>query len=265
MTRKFPFDKNKKHHLWVAFGLVLWIFLFLFFTEPFDINKFSNKEKLLFLPFYGLIQGITYLITLLYQNAILKKQQSWFIKNEILFLLILAITGSIINFLFYKNVIVYNEQYTYDFITYQKLIFLPALTIILPFILLCRYILGLFSSKTITEKQINIQGEGKHDFIQLKPQELLFVQSSDNYIEINYLEKNQIKKKLIRANLTDVSNSIPELLKTHRSFLINPIHFRQLKIENKKHFIDLGYDILIPVSRSLQSDIKNQLQLTTNK
>ncbi|AOW21327.1 LytTR family DNA-binding domain-containing protein [Urechidicola croceus] len=265
MPIKFSLDKNRKHHLWIAIGLGVWVFIFLFLSEPFDINKFSQKEKFVYLPIYGFIQSICYLLILPYQEVILKKQNSWLLKNELFLLLLLSIIGSIINFFFYKYIIVNNEPHTYEFIHYQKFVYLPALTIILPFVFISRYILGKFSDKSTFENKITIQGDGQYDFIHLNSDDLLFIQSSDNYIEINYLEKSGIKKKLIRGKLSDVSNKFPKLLKTHRSYLINPIHFKQLKIENKKHFLDLGYGDLIPVSRALQSEVKSQLQLTTNR
>ncbi|WP_093869822.1 LytTR family DNA-binding domain-containing protein [Tenacibaculum sp. MAR_2010_89] len=54
-------------------------------------------------------------------------------------------------------------------------------------------------------------------------------------------------------------------MKTHRSFLINPNHFKQFKIENKKLYIDMGFGKKIPVSRNLQTSIKSKLPITTNK
>ena len=69
----------------------------------------------------------------------------------------------------------------------------------------------------------------------------------------------------MRGTISDVEEAFSQLLKTHRSFLINPIHFKQFKTENKKLFIDLGLGIIIPVSRGLQTEIKSALQVTTNK
>ncbi|WP_416370326.1 LytTR family transcriptional regulator DNA-binding domain-containing protein [Tenacibaculum ovolyticum] len=55
------------------------------------------------------------------------------------------------------------------------------------------------------------------------------------------------------------------MLKTHRSFLINPLHFKHFKTENKKLLIEVGFGYRIPVSRNLQASIKSELQIATNK
>ena len=43
------------------------------------------------------------------------------------------------------------------------------------------------------------------------------------------------------------------------------INFKEFKTKNKKLFINVGYSKYIPVSRGLQTLIKNQFRITTNK
>ncbi|WP_452601455.1 LytTR family transcriptional regulator DNA-binding domain-containing protein [Pontimicrobium sp. MEBiC06410] len=265
MNKNYPFYSILQNHLWITLGLALWVFLFLYFSEPFDINRFSENEKIFLLPIYALIQGICYSIPLLYQNFVYRKQQQWFFKNEAVFLILLISIGAILNFLFYKIIIVDNDPGTYSFFQYFKWIYLPAVAIILPFVIVTRIILGKLYNPKESNDKITIKGKGKYDFITLKQEELLFIQSSDNYIEINFIQNNTVQKKLIRGTISEVESTFPELLKTHRSFLINTIHFIQFKTENKKLFIDLGYGNAIPVSRNLQQAVKSKLQPTTNK
>lgn len=261
MQKEYPLHKSLKNHLLIALGLGVWVYLFLVFSEPFDISRFNDDEKLL-LPFYGFLASISYCLPLLYQFKI-TKNNSWLVKNEVIFTLFVTIFGSIINFLFYKLFIVYDEPHTYNYFHYVKWVYLPALVIILPFLLIARFLLAkLFSNST---KRITIRGKGQYDFINLKLEDLLFIQSSDNYIEVNFIENNITQKKLIRGTITEVEKSFENLLKPHRSFLINPIHFKQFKTESKKLFIDVGYGFSIPVSRTLQSTVKAQLQTATNR
>ncbi|WP_299884713.1 LytTR family transcriptional regulator DNA-binding domain-containing protein [uncultured Lacinutrix sp.] len=265
MHKIYPFHSKLQNHLWIAFGLIFWVFLFLYFSEPFDINKFSEKEKIFLLPIYGLIQGVCYSIPLVYQSIIYRKRKQWLFINELAFLILLVGIGAFINFLFYNVVIVNNDPETYSFFQYFKWIYLPAVTIILPFVIISRIILGKLYNKKNVSNKITIKGKGKNDFITLKFESLLFIQSSDNYIEVNFIQNNVVHKKLMRGTISEVQKSFPELLKTHRSFLINKLHFIQFKTENKKLFLDLGFGNVIPVSRNLQMAIKNKLQPTTNK
>lgn len=265
MKKQYPFHKNIQNHFCVALGLSIWVFMFLYLSEPFDVNNFSTSEKLTFLPVYGLIEGLCYAIPLIYQHRVTKNQKAWYLKNEVIYLISLIGVGALMNYLFYRHAIVPDEEGVYTYFEYTKLVYLPAVVVILPFVITARFIIGEFSKKTELGDQVTIKGEGQYDFIQLNFNELLFVQSSDNYVEIYFFKEGTIEKKLIRRTISDVEKSFPELLKTHRSFLINPIHVKQYHIENKQLFIDLGYKTHIPVSRGLQVTVKSKLQFATNK
>ena len=67
LNNKYPFDPSIKHHIIIALGLAIWIFVFLFFTEPFDVNELTNSDKLLYLSGYGLLGGLYTLV--LYPNV----------------------------------------------------------------------------------------------------------------------------------------------------------------------------------------------------
>ena len=265
MKKKYTFHKNIQNHFWIALGLSIWVFVFLYFSEPFDIYRFSASEKLTLLPIYGLIEGLCYVVPLVYQYRITKRQKFWYFKNEGIYLVLVVCIGTLINYLFYKYAVVLGEEGVYSYFEYTKLVYLPGLTIILPFVIITRFIIGKFSERIQLEDQITIKGQGQYDFIQLDFHELLFVQSSDNYVEVYFFKGETIEKKLVRSAISEIEKSFPELIKTHRSFLINPIHFKQYHIENKKLFVDIGYTTHIPVSRGLQGDVKSKLQLATNK
>lgn len=265
MKKEYPLNKNIKNHLLLGITLCLWVFVFLFFAEPFDIHKFTTTEKLIFLPVYGVIQGICYCLPIWYQNKF--KNSVWRVKNELIFIVLMIVVGFGINFLFYKNIVAYNEPDTYEYYHYFKWIYAPALAIILPFIIIGRYVMGKFFENEIKtdKKKIIIKGKGKYDLIILHMDELVFIHSSDNYVDVFFIEKNILKKKTLRETLSGLEKSFTFLMKTHRSFLINPNHFKQFKIENKKLYIDIGFGKKIPVSRNLQTSIKSKLPITTNK
>jgi len=229
MRKHFPINTELKNHYWIALALGLWIVLFLYFSKPFGINDIPNNKLFFLLPFYGILQSISYCLPLFYQNNKLLKDINWTIKNELIFLGLIIVFAAILNFGFYKYFVVSNINYAFNFIEYLQLFYLPALTIVLPFIIISRLLLGKFSEKNNAQAKITIKGKGQYDFINLKAEALVFIQSSDNYIEINFIENKVINKKLIRGTISEVEHTFPELLKTHRSYLINPTHFKQFK------------------------------------
>lgn len=266
MNKKYPFDPSVKHHLIIAFSLAIWIFVFLFFTEPLDVNQFSNSEKLLYLPLYGLLGAFCYSFFLPIQYFLFKKSnQKWFLKTELLFLIIFIVIGIIAARLFYLYVIVLDEPNPYPLGYHLQSVIFPAFATILPIIILGRFAFGKYHTKKLEKQKIEIKGEGNYEGLRLFLNDVVCIQSSDNYVEVFYISGNEIKKSLIRNKLSVIADEFPEFLRTHRSFLINPLqlHFLQWKTENSKLFILLSHHIEVPVSRTYQNHVKAVLNSTT--
>ena len=265
MYKKYPFDPKLKHHVFIAFGLAIWIFIFLFFTEPLDVNEFGATEKLIYLPGYGIIGAILYLITLVFQNWIYHKHnQNWFIFSEIVFLLVFILFSIVVLRWFYLHVIIDWHPNAYTFWYHLRAIIFPAVLTVLPIVVIGRFALGKYHEKRLEDQKIEIKGEGNYEGLRLQFNEVISIQSSDNYIEVFYLSGHQLKKTLIRNKLSTIDEEFPELLRAHRSYLINPFHFRQWKTENSKLIICLNHDIEVPVSKTYQKTIKAAIQFTTN-
>ena len=72
-------------------------------------------------------------------------------------------------------------------------------------------------------QKIEIKGEGQYESLRLLEEDLICIQSSDNYIEVFYLNGGQLKKMLIRNKLSIVEDAFPKFLRTHRSYMIKEI------------------------------------------
>ena len=264
MNKKYPFDSSIKHHLIIALSLAIWIFVFLYFTEPLDVNEFGDSEKLIYMPLYGLLGAFCYLIFLpLQQYLYLKNDKNWFLKTEILFFLMFVLVSTIMARLFYLYVIVPGEPNPYSLEYHLKKVIIPAFLTILPIIIFGRYAFGKYKNKKMEAQKIEIKGEGSYEGLRLFLNDVICIQSSDNYIEVFYLSGNQLKKSLIRNKLSIIADEFPELLRTHRSFIINPFHFSQWKTEKGKLFVLLFHHIEVPVSKTYQNEVKTILNSTT--
>lgn len=263
-NKKFPFDPSVKHHCIIALGLAIWVFIFLYFTEPFDVNEFRDDELLLYMSLYGLLAGSCYLIFLPIQNFIFKKhQQNWYVKSELIFLFIYVTFNIIAARLFYLYAVVPGEPNPYTLGYHLKSILIPAFTTILPIIIFGRFAFGKYRNKKTEAKKIEIKGSGNYEGLRLLFSDLICIQSSDNYIEVFYKNGSSLKKTLIRNKLSVIADEFPELLRTHRSYVINPYHFLQWKTEKSKLFVILFHHIEVPVSKTYQNTVKNILNSTT--
>ena len=265
MNQKYPFDPLLKHHLVIALLLVVWIFVFLYFTETLDVNEFGDNEKLIYLPIYGLLGALLYVIHLPFQNWLYKREQnSWTMSSELIWLLLFITVSSLVLRLYYLQVIVEWNPNAYKLWYHLRAIIFPAILTILPIILIGRFALGKYHEKLLEDKKIELKGEGNYEGLRLQLNDIISIQSSDNYIEVFYLSGTNLKKTLIRAKLSAIDDEFDFLLRTHRSHLINPFHFQQWKTENGKHFLILNYDIIVPVSKTYLEHIKSFINSTTN-
>lgn len=264
MKLKYPFDPNLKHHIIIGLSIAIWVFIFLFFTEPLDVSELNTTEKLTYLPLYGLIGAISYYLFLPLQYFLFKNsKQAWKLKHEIIFIICLVIVSIILARLLYLYVVVINEPNPYTLLYMVKSIFFPALSVILPIIIIGRFAFGKYHEKKLEDKKIEINGEGNYENLKLHLNDLITIQSSDNYIEVLYLSGQNIKKSLIRNKLSVIEDSFPELLRTHRSNIINPYHFQSWKIEKGKHFILLTNDVKVPISKTYLEKVKNTFNFAT--
>ena len=264
MKRLYPFDNSIKSHLIIATGLTLWIFIFLYFTEPLDVNKFGDREKLIYLPGYALVGGFSYLLFFPLQQYLLKtSSKQWTLLNEITFLFMFCVFSITISRLFYSYIIMANDGNPYDLWFMFTAIYLPALSTILPIIIIGRYGLGKYKQKRLDEQKIEIKGEGNYEGLRLQLNDLISIQSSDNYIEVFYISGNNLKKTLIRNKLSIIDDEFSELIRTHRSFLMNPFHFQTWKTKNGKHTLTLSYNIEVPISKTYNESVKASLNFDT--
>ncbi|MCA0132725.1 LytTR family DNA-binding domain-containing protein [Winogradskyella alexanderae] len=265
MRRLYPFDPLFKHHLIIALLLAIWVFVFLYFSEPLDVNQFNANEKLLFLPGYGLLGGLCYLIFVPFQYFLYSKNNAkWTIISELVFLFSFCFVSVVVARIFYLFVVVPNEPNPYTLGYMLKAIYFPAIITILPIILISRFAFGKYHDKRLDDQKIEIKGEGNYEGLRLQLNDLICVKSSDNYIEVYYLSGTYLKKTLIRNKLSVIDEDFEELQRTHRSFLINPYHFQQWKINNGKHILLLSHVIEVPVSKTYLTDVKSVIELTTN-
>jgi DNA-binding LytR/AlgR family response regulator len=151
--------------------------------------------------------------------------------------------GLIVNFL-----VIANERNPHELWYMLKSVFLPAIATILHIIIFGRFAFGKYKNKKTEAQKIKIKGDGNYEGLRLFFNDIICIQSSDNYVEVFYSSGNELKKSLIRNKLSFVADEFTELLRTHRSYLINPYHFLQWKTEKGRIFVLLFHHIEVPVS-----------------
>lgn len=95
---------------------------------------------------------------------------------------------------------------------------------------------------------------GRHVF-KIKPEFFLFAKAADNYIEIFYLKDGVVKSELQRGTLKLLEEQYPHhpnLLRCHRSYIVNPIAVQKMRKTGRQMSLDVGFDQEIPISKKYE-------------
>lgn len=101
---------------------------------------------------------------------------------------------------------------------------------------------------------ILLEAENGQVELQLKPDEILFLNSDGNYVEVHYVDgSSRPHTKLIRNRLKHFASALPEdrFFRCHKSYVVNGA--RIIRVEGNARNLELllrGTDRRIPVSRS---------------
>jgi hypothetical protein len=156
---------------------------------------------------------------------------------------------------------------TADFITaFKKSIQITALVILLPYAILWLYLSLQEKSRqleklsrapvkeTVPIGMILFHDEKQVLRISIKSEDLLYLESADNYVYIHYLDHNRISKYMVRNSLKKLEAELTKrgLLRCHRSFMVN---FEKVKLIKKEKDglnieLDLPEKLSLPVSRT---------------
>ena len=248
----------RNYHFLVALTIAIWLSVFLILIAPFDIAELPFTARLEIMPMYGLISFMGYIILIPFQNLAYKKISKQSIPFEILIIILFNIIVLIGSYIYYKSSIV-NGAYSFVKFTFE--IYYPIFFILLPIIIFARW----FINRQIVHQnsgKIILLGDNKLDILQIKKEDLICISSADNYVMIAYLIHGELNKKLLRTTLKNIESQVPELMKVHRSHLINPIHFKEWKNTSTLLLTNLE----VPVSKNYKKAIlaMNHSSLKTN-
>ena len=267
LNRPFPYHTSSKPHIIIAVILGLLLGFILIILEPFNLNNFDHKYGDILLMGFGFIKFLNYIIAHLIENFYYKKFKKWSFWNEIVFLVLSSLSGGVLGYIYLDMFI---EKQPLSFLRLMLFLYYIVLPI-LPLIIFPKSVLRYILIKnTTTESKVNntlieeiplekitLKGQNIKDELTFIKKELIYVKSIDNYVQVYYINEH-LKSKVLRAKLSEILVQAPFLVKSHRSYLINPQHSFKVKGNSQKAVLilkELEEDI--PVSRMTYKTIKS--------
>ena len=92
---------------------------------------------------------------------------------------------------------------------------------------------------------------------------LLYIESADNYICIWYQKGETLKKKLMRITMKEISEQLADtnIVRCHRSYMINLDLVKVMRREKENIFLELGVPNVkeIPISKTYGESVLRRL------
>ncbi|MGQ1891018.1 LytR/AlgR family response regulator transcription factor [Thermophagus sp. OGC60D27] len=248
----------------------LFAYIFINIYQPFGSGKWFNITGWEFSFYSGLlvIAGmLVVLVSRIFLMFMIKRRNPVSIRYYILMVFgEILFMGALYAFL---QKVVMHDYRSYLFLL-SRALENTALILLIPYIISLLFFA--WKEKTISFNNLLQQIRNNSSFISfhdekgvlrisLKTNNLLYLQSLDNYVSVKYLQNNQPKTVLIRNTLKNISKEFDNtiLLRCHRSYMVNVNRVIMVKKEGNNLKLQIecpNGNVNIPVSRGYAPTVK---------
>lgn len=242
----------------LIFVVLIFSIFFINLFKPWNIGRWHSDSgfiEFFRLSSYGVVVALVLLFTQFPLRKILKQQQ-FTIKTYILWLCIEIPLISLVYIFLYGNPI---GNFVNDFFFSLKYTFLG---ICIPYSFALLIIYSKSHIVQIKQLQTKIEQPAETKLIAFKDEKgklkfsvsaknLLFLESSDNYISVFYILEEKVQRELLRNTMKKLEESFNKssIVRCHRSFMVNTKNIEFVKQAGKTFHLKVRLiDKTIPVS-----------------
>jgi hypothetical protein len=294
LKKPYPYYSFSYRDVYSNFLIGCFVAFFLVVFQPFGVSIWQTDHKLLKLLGFGFVSFICPLIFRFMSTSIFKKQkpeETWTVWKETLALLLVLV------FIAFGN-LCYGNLIRISYLSFHELFFALAATFLLGlfpitanvFLKYNRFVTlnqkdaelmeaevldfqhrvdaestsEIKNDSLLTQKGLILYAENEKDKIELKPEELLFIESADNYSNIVFCRNNKVNKQLLRGSLKRIESQItfPFIVRCHRSYIVNLKMINHIKGNAQGYRIEFKSELndSIPVSRNYSKALFERLE-----
>jgi len=262
--RPYPFNDNLTQNTKLIFLISLVLLGLLFLLQPFDIYALNKEDRYLLIGGIIVVNFIGLSTNLLLVPAFLSKYnlfKNWTVFKEILWNIWILFTLVTSYFIYFHFI----GPFGFSIYILFKVLIISAtpISILIPYnrnrLLRNHLQSALELNKYLEEKAhpvpkiIHLRSDYEKDDLSIDVNNLLFIRSANNYIEVFWRETDKILSQLVRCTMKyaeDVFKDYPFIFKCHRAFIVNVNHV--IKVEGKSQGYTLyfgGTENTVTVSR----------------
>jgi len=278
LNKPYPFNDNFNHNLKVVFGISLGVFLFLQFFQPFELQSIESENKTYIFLGGSIITLLALAFNLLVLPEIfprLLSSENWKIKKEILWNLWILFTIGI-GYFFYTQFVEFLEFNIFIIIKILLISTIPVallITINQDRLLKANLKTAIELNKKVSDYQNEIEvpkkqiicfiSDNEKEKVEIDINDLLFIRSANNYIEIFRKKGKDYNKYLLRSSLQKAEENLKNFIfifKCHRTSIVNINNITEITGNSQGYKLKFeNIDEEIPVSRSYSNELKKRI------
>jgi hypothetical protein len=254
LKQPYPFNDDFKQNTRMIFAISLILLLLLFLFQPFDIRVLDSREKyallggLIVVIFLGLSINLLFIPAFLSGTHLFK---NWTVLKEILWNIWIIFTIASGYFIYFQLI----GHFNFSFFILIKVLIISAIpvSILIPYnrtrLLKMHLHSALELNKYLKEKTnpppriIHLQSDYEKDNLSVDANELLFIRSANNYVEVFWQDQKGTHSQMVRCTLKcaeEACNDYPFIFKCHRAFIVNIHQIRRLEGNSQGYVIYVG-------------------------
>ena len=262
----------------IAILFCIYIGLFMLIFQPFGLSNYQGVHKTLICVGYGLVTLIVLIFDLSVVQVLFKnwfQYNEWTVKKQIIWQTWVIFSIGLGNSIYTSAL---NSSWLVStFLIFQ--VYTLAVGII-PIAIVTVFQQNIMLSQNLKSAQefnsnlhpkdeiagdamVCLVADNEKDHFEIELTQLVYIESTGNYIEIFYTKDQQLKSTLLRSTLkrTEIQlEPYASLVKCHRAFLVNINKIVQVKGNSQGLRLSLKYTSTeIPVSRNFSKGLKDQL------
>lgn len=274
LNQPYPFYFSGKALGLITLVLFVMSFFFNYFFEPFNVYTPEHKMSYFWISFIHSINPVLVLILLaLFLNQT-KLADNWTVGKDIVFIFTLMLGIGLAQFLIrdliYDNPNNWSLNYLLEELRNTFLVGLLFVLILVPLNFNRLYAknikkassLNLGRQKLKIPETIKVKTHLKKEDIEFDLQQFLFAKADGNYVEL-YLKKEPFEKLFKRITIKELEHVLkpyPNVVKTHRSYLVNTYFIKNIKGNAQGYRLEIDhYNNSIPVSRNMIDNFNEKL------
>ena len=272
IKQDIPYLDSARSKLILIGFISLYSFVFINIYDPYNINKWGENYYWEFI-----LIGLSVLIfTQFALRTILGPKRFKMYSLLPWVLMEIGIMAFIFELVYSPALRTFQEQISEFLITFRQI----GLLVVVPYTLFLWYAqikqkLSSFkkeiqfngenaSTDGISELLI-FNGENNKVVLAIKYNQLLYIKSAGNYLELFYFTGEKINKELIRMSFKELEDIIKDtkIIRIHRSYMVNTVHISTAKKTKKGYTLGIQFvpEEKIPVSMGYKTDFEKTLQL----